>query len=523
MADFEAVVVGAGHNGLVCAAYLARAGIDTLAVEARRQVGGCASTVSDLGARFNICNCDHTLVRAMPFMEELGLAEHGLRYVEADPAYVLLGYDGSPPWLFFSDVEATVESIARNRPAAAHAYRRYLQDALPAAEALLELTRAPATTRGMLRSLAARRGRGAARLARWSRSSALDVMRSYFDDDALVMPAMSTGPTVWGAPPDADGTGAAAAQYALRHLVKTGRPVGGSGALTDALAAAFVAAGGRLRCATAVVGLIWEGDGSAVRGVRLADGAEVTADAVIVASDFRPAALDWLGPARARSARRFTARARSSAPPEGYESKIDAVITAAPRYTALEQSGQSDLFGGRDPNEATFVVSPSPGELAEAHRLRALGLVSPRPTLISNVPSVLDPTARSDDGHHVLSLEVLFTPYSLQGGWSGSAEPQRWLEVWSSLLQPGLLDAVDRYRAMTPDRYERELLMERGHTPSYAASPLSSLLGMRRELSRHRGPVRSLFLSGAATFPGAGIWGAAGRNTARAVMQRLRR
>ena len=71
--DAEVIVVGAGHNGLICAAYLARAGIDTLLLETRSEVGGCASTVTDLDARFNICNCDHTMVRAMPIADELDL------------------------------------------------------------------------------------------------------------------------------------------------------------------------------------------------------------------------------------------------------------------------------------------------------------------------------------------------------------------------------------------------------------------------------------------------------------------
>ena len=69
--DAEIIVVGGGHNGLICAAYLARAGHDTLLVEARDAVGGCASTVDALGARFNICNCDHTFIRAMPIIDDL--------------------------------------------------------------------------------------------------------------------------------------------------------------------------------------------------------------------------------------------------------------------------------------------------------------------------------------------------------------------------------------------------------------------------------------------------------------------
>lgn len=517
--DADVVVVGGGHNGLVCAAYLARAGVETVLVEARDEVGGLASTVSSLGARFNICSCDHTLVRAMPFMDDLDLGAHGLRYLEADPSTVYLGFDGSPPWLFFGDSERTIESIGRHRPAEAKAYQRYLADARPVAELALEMGTGAATTPRMLASLMARRARGAARLLRWSRASAMDVLGSYFDDEALIMPAISNGPTVWGAPAHLPGTGLAGSLYAMRHIVRTGRPVGGSGALTDALAASFKAAGGRVICGTAVDRLL--GSGRVARGVRLADGTEITAGAVVAACDPALVASQWLDEPRGRVARRFVNRFGSEPPGEGYESKIDAVITDLPRYSALEDSALLDLFEGRDPNESSFVVSPSAAEVVEAHRLRSLGRVADRPTMMSNVPSVLDPSMHSTDGHHVFSLEALFTPYSLEGGWEGSTEPDRWLDVWSRLVQPGFLGSVDRYRAMTPDRYELELWMRRGFTPSYAASPVSSLLGRRRELSRHRGPVSGLFLSGAGTFPGAGVWGAAGRNAAAAVLRSL--
>ncbi len=516
--DADVVVVGGGHNGLICAAYLARAGVDTLLVEARDEVGGCASTVSDLDARFNICSCDHTLVRAMPFMDDLDLAAHGLRYLEADPTTVYMGYDGSPPWLFFNDSERTIESIGRHRPAQATAYRRYLADARPVAELILEMGTGPASTPRMLARLAARRARGGARLLQWSRAGALDVLRSYFDDEALVMPAISNGPTVWGAPGDRPGTGLAGASYAMRHMVKTGRPVGGSGALTDALAASFTAAGGVLRCGTAVTGLL--GDGRGVQGVRLADGAEVTAAAVVTAVDPASVASRWLAEPTG-GARRFVARARSQTPTDGYQSKIDAVITDLPRYPALEDSALLDLFEGRDPAQSNVVISPTAAELADAHRLRSLGRVAERPTMMANVPSVLDPTMRSGDGLHVLSLEALFTPYDIEGGWADSPEPARWLKVWSGLLQPGFLESVDRYRTMTPDRYEREFYLARGYTPSYAGSPLSSLFGRRRELSRYRAPVPGLFLSGAGTYPGSGIWGSSGRNTANAVLRSL--
>ena len=133
----DVIVVGAGHNGLICAAYLARAGIDTLLLEARDEVGGCASTVSDLGARFNICNCDHTLIRAMPISGELELARHGLHYLEPDPSAVHMFHDGTEPWVFFHDPERTLDSLALSHPGQVDGYRRYLEDATPVAELVM--------------------------------------------------------------------------------------------------------------------------------------------------------------------------------------------------------------------------------------------------------------------------------------------------------------------------------------------------------------------------------------------------
>ncbi|GIR37591.1 MAG: hypothetical protein CM15mP49_29760 [Actinomycetota bacterium] len=100
MYDAEAIVIGGGHNGLICAAYLAKAGVTTILVEARDSVGGCASTVADMGARFNICACDHSLIRAMPLIDELNLSSHGLDYLEPEATYVNAFHENSGSWVF---------------------------------------------------------------------------------------------------------------------------------------------------------------------------------------------------------------------------------------------------------------------------------------------------------------------------------------------------------------------------------------------------------------------------------------
>ncbi|MGH2962684.1 MAG: FAD-dependent oxidoreductase, partial [Solirubrobacterales bacterium] len=161
MSDADVIVVGAGHNGLACAAYLARAGLDVLALEERDEVGGTAATVDALGARVNICNCEHTLFRATPIPDELELAEHGLRYIDVDPAMLNMGWDGSPAWMVFHDLERTVESVALARgDRQARAYRRYAAAAVPLARLVLEVANQPPSLASIASSLRRRRARG---------------------------------------------------------------------------------------------------------------------------------------------------------------------------------------------------------------------------------------------------------------------------------------------------------------------------------------------------------------------------
>ena len=148
MVDADVIVVGGGHNGLICASYLARAGVDTLLLEARASVGGGASTVDDLGARFNICHCDHTLVRASPVIDELELADHGLLYLEPDAAVVWAFHDRSEPWVIFHDTERTIEGLAQVYPNQVDPYRRYLADAIPVARLVLDMARTPPSAVG---------------------------------------------------------------------------------------------------------------------------------------------------------------------------------------------------------------------------------------------------------------------------------------------------------------------------------------------------------------------------------------
>ena len=146
-------------------------------------------------------------------------------------------------------------------------------------------------------------------------------------------------------------------------------------------------------------------------------------------------------------------------------------------------------------------------------------MVNDPPMFLLNTPSALDQTMRPTPDSHVLSLEVLWTPYQVRGGWARSAEPWQWLERLAALCEPGLLESVRDWRVMTPPDYEREFSMARGYAPSFPGGVVTALTARQPELSRYRTPVGGLYLTGAGTFPGAGIWGVSGRNTASAILR----
>jgi len=514
VAQPEVVVVGGGHNGLACAAYLARAGVRVLVLEARATPGGCASSVDAVGARVNICSCDHSMVATIPLVEELGLAAHGLDYLRVDPSRLALSWDGGPPLITFADPDRTLDALARTHPGEVAGYRAYLRDALPAARLLLDLVGGSPTPGSVLRAAAAHRGAGAATLLRWSRGTLTGVLGRYFSDPA-VLSAAAAAPAVWGLPPDAAHTGAAALAFATGHLAGVWRPVGGSGALTDALAAAVLVAGGQIRCGAGVSEILAES--GRVRGVRLRGGEVIDADVVVSAADPQRTIVEWLRapPAGAALVRRWSGRPAR----DGYESKIDARITALPRYRGVDDALLAAL-GIADPLIPTATITPPVAELVAGHRLLGQGRVAPRPTLLAGLPSVLDPSLRVG-GAHVLSLEALWTPYDLAGGWSGSAEPRRWLDAYAGLLEPGFLSGVQEWRVVTPVDYERDFGLHRGYAPSFTGGPLAALAGRDAELTRYRTRVPGLYLTGAGTFPGAGVWGASGRNAAAVLLRDL--
>ncbi|MEO7397263.1 MAG: NAD(P)/FAD-dependent oxidoreductase, partial [Ilumatobacteraceae bacterium] len=467
------------------------------------------------GATVNICNCDHLTFRTTFVMSELNLASHGLRYLDVEPSQLNMTWDDPRPWPIFHDIDRTIDALLALHPSEAEGYRRYLKAALPAVRLLLDAATEPPSFGRLARIALAKRLSGTATLLRWSRLSAADVMRSFFTTDALRAPALAVGPMVWGISPERAGSGLGALTYAIRHVATVGRPVGGSGKLPEALLGSFLANGGELRASARVARIVCDNTG--VVGVALEDGTEIRSRIVVSACDPRRTFLEWLSQPPG-SADALIRRWRTIPHDEGYESKIDAVTTAVPRLLSADHPAMAGL--GIDVSACTTVIAPSLAEMDRGFSLMHEGQILRHPGLLVNVPTVLDETI-APAGRHVLSLEAIYTPYSFRGGWAGDAEPRRWLDAYATMVQPGLLDSIVDWRVMTPVTYERDFNLPKGHATSFAGGPLATLRNKNPELTRYETPVRGLFITGAATFPGAGIWGASGRNAATVVLRGL--
>ena len=510
--DFDAIVIGAGHNGLITAAYLAKHGLSTLLIEARSEVGGTAASEHFSGSTVNVCNCDHLTFRTTPVADELGLAQHGLEYMNIEPPQINGDWTSGKSWALWHDIDRTLESLGHAHPGAVDAYRKYAKAAIPVARLILEASANPPSRGSILSTVIKRGGRGVATMLKMNRMSAADVMRQFFEDEAVIGPAMVEGPVVWGLSPETPGTGLGALGYALRHVGQLGRPKGGSGMLPESLKNAFLQYGGLLRTNTRVVGILCEG--SRVSAVQTNDGATVTARIVVSACDPQRTFVNWLKnpPSRAMS---MVNRWTNTDSGEGYESKIDAITSEVPLLTGL-----SDPLLAGTPLASTTIMSPSVAELHRGAQLMRDGRTMPRMALMANTPTVADSTV-SPPGRHVFSLEALYTPYSFTDGWTSRTEPERWLTQFGSLVQPGFLDSIIDWRVVTPAEYESDFHLPRGHATSFAGGPLAAFLGTTPELTRYHTPIKGLYLTGAATFPGAGVWGASGRNAALTIIKEM--
>lgn len=524
----DIAVIGGGHNGLVAAAYLARAGLRTLVLERRPLLGGACVT-EELWPGFRVSRAAYVAGLLRPaIVSELGLARRGLALLARDPS----SYTPLPSGeglLLGSDAQANRRAIGRFSACDALRYPAYEAFLDRIARALEPALDAPPPDPARLRPrdlpLLARLARGAwglrgdlARAAQLLLGPARTALESWFESEPL-RGTLATDAVIgaW-ASPSTPGTG-----YVLFHHVMGeaggARGVwayvrGGMGALSEALADAARAAGAEI-LTDAPVARIALRDGRAA-GLVLEDGREVEARAVVSNADPRRTLLGLVGrealaPDDVAALEALDFRSPSV--------KINLALEALPRFR-----GAAEGALGPEHRGTIHVGARTLDELDAAFADACAGRLPERPMVELTLPSVLDDTV-APPGRHVASMFVQYAPWEPAGS-SWDAEREAFADRCVAMVEevaPGFAARVLHRELLAPPDLERIFGLTGGNI-FHGAMGLDRLLFMRPApgWARYRTPVPGLYLCGAGTHPGGGVMGACGRNAAREVARDLR-
>ena len=519
----DIIIVGAGHNGLVCAAYLARAGLRVLVLERRAVVGGAAVTEEVFpGFRYSVCSYVVSLLRP-EIIRELDLHSHGLDLLPLDGTFTPL--DGDYLWRP-DDKAACYREMARHSRADADNYESFNEEMAAMAafvKPILGMTPPDPKqidVRGLLDTVAlARQFHALPRrrqhlLVQLLSSSALEFVERWFTTDALKATLASSG--IIGTHLSVSSPGTA---YVLLHhymgeidgaFRSWGLPRGGTGAVSNAIAGAARAAGAEIRT-SAPVAEIEVRDGRA-RKVVLTNGDELTAPTIVSGADLRVTfeklvGLQHVPGELADTVRRFRCR--------GATAKVNLALDGLPDFSCLPGAG-SHLAGA-------VSISPSVEYLERAWDDSRRGAFSRRPYLDVVIPSVLDPSV-APPGKHVMSCFVQYAPYALADTNWDAARELLGDAVIATLAEhaPNLPGLVCHRQVVTPLDLEREFGLSEGNIFHGELTP-DQLFFMRPApgWARYKTPIEGLYLCGSSTHPGGGIMGAPGRNAARRILKDL--
>jgi phytoene dehydrogenase-like protein len=514
-ARYDSIVIGGGHNGLVCAAYLARSGRSVLVLEAAERVGGAAIT-REFAADFRVSACAH-LLHLMPaaLARELALETHGLRLAAADLATIALAADGAHLTLG-ADATGALSAHSTADAAAYADWQALLARLASALHPLLDAMPPRLGTEGW-RGQAALLGLGW-RLRRLGRRDLRELLRigamCVHDllEDRFELPLLKGAlaldavlGTNYG--PRSPGTvlallyRAAAAGGPARFL----QPSGGLGALSDALARAATAAGAELRTASPVRRIMVRAD--CASGVELASGETITAGSVVSSADPKTTFLQLLGAEHLDAGFvRRVAQLRS----RGLSAKLHLALSELPEFPGLTGSA----LGGR------LLIAPSSDYIEQAYNHTKYHEFSTAPVVELTIPTLADPSL-APAGRHVLSAVVQYAPYALAGGWMG--ERRRFTDIIIETLAryaPGLPGRIIASELLTPPDIEREFRISGGHW-HHIELALDQFFMLRPVpgATQYRAPLPGLYLCGAGSHPGGGVMGLAGRNAARALIR----
>lgn len=512
----DVVVIGAGHNGLVAACYLAAAGLDVEVLEADTVLGGAVSTVERFpGYRVDRGSSAHIMFRHTPIAAELRLADCGLAYDDMEP-WGFAPYDdgsgGQRALTFYRDLDrtaASIEAVCGGRDA--EAYRQFVTTWTRRNERVFAAFSDRATPGRLGRAMWDVGGRGnGAGTARDFLGSADALLDKHFSHDGLKTALAWMGAQA-GPPTHEPATADLVGWLAMLHRIPPGHPHGGSGALTAALGQRLRRSGGRVRLGDGVVAI--DVRAGAAGGVRTRSGEAIETRSVIAACHIL-STVDLLGPAVPD---RLGRAIRTVDVGNGIGMAVRLGTTALPAYPSARPESY----------RAMQLLAPSRLALRAAYGDYLAGRPPRRPAVLAMSLSALDHTI-APEGRHNISLWGQWHPYDLADGmrWRDVAEPAADAMIAEvERLAPGFASTIEHVHIQDPAELERELRLPRGNVMHVQMS-LASMFALRPvpELAGLRVPgVRALYLAGASMHPGGGVFGASGRSCARLLLADLRR
>ena len=519
----QTVIIGAGHNGLTTAFYLAKAGLKPLVLERRDIVGGAA--VTETFAPGFQSPLAHTTgpVRAS-VVRDLQLARR-VMFVQPDPRLIALTADGRA-LSFSTDLVKTQQAIRGFSEVDAAKYADFTVTLLrlaaflegitemtppslgePAAGELWELIKVGRRFRSLGRT-------DGFRLLRWMPMAVADLVAEWFSTDVLQAAIAARGIFGTALGPWSAGTGAVLLFNAAADPAPGGSSVmvkGGAGALTQAMADAARGAGAEIRLNASVARIVVR-EGRAA-GVVLEDGTEIAAQGVIASTDPKRTFLRLVDPLDLDPG--FITKARNYRTP-GTTAKVHLALNGLPAFAGV--ANPVDLRG-------RIQIGPSIDYLERAFDASKYGEISAEPYLDIAFPSLLDPSL-APEGRHVMSVYVQFAPYRLAPG-------RTWTDARSELLKtvlqtlerhaPGIGRLIEHQQVITPADLEATYGLTGGHI-LHGEPSLDQLFTMRPVLgwAQYRTPIDGLFLCGSGTHPGGGLTAASGQNAAREIIKALK-
>lgn len=509
-------VVGGGHNGLVAACYLAKAGRRVVVLEAAdKPGGGCRTDETIPGYRFNTHAAAHNIINMTRIPAELDLPGAGLEYLPMDPFATGLFRDGRIV-RFHRDVEQTVASIAEHSRAEAEAYRAFMHRAIPLVKTAVTGLESGSTPGGVLKSFSSklfpllqgvRRAGGPLGLAHDLVTPYGALLETALPSDLTRAPVSSFASHSSAGPHQPGGSFYVFWQAAY-HLFGQWHPKGGSQSLTTALLTRLEEWGGTVRTGTVVEAI--EARNGVARAVLLEGGERLASCAVVTAVDIQTALLHLLDPPLSGPAAIDLAAAHRG---NAVQLVVHLATDKLPPYPGARRGDWNGLQSHVD----TLDELRRGFQSAEARRLPV-----PVPTYCFT-PSVYDDTL-SPPGRHTVYLACPCAPADVEGGWPDQQEA--FADAMVDQVEahaPGFKRSILARAIRTPERMAAELRWPGAH-PMHLDISLDQLGFMRptRSLSGHTVPtIRGLFTCGASTAPVGGIAGSSGKAAALALLKAI--